>query len=126
MSQKYGLQEGYEQVLGLFRQVGARLGEANVLLSLGDLERGREQYSLAWHYYQSAGQLYQQIGDGYSLARVLYRMGDWWVAQAQPEKAVPLYEQAITIWSQIGLESLVEQILRPKLQQALLDTDEQD
>ncbi|MCL4870395.1 MAG: tetratricopeptide repeat protein [Anaerolineae bacterium] len=126
MSQKYGLQEGYEQVLGLFRQVGARLGEANVLLSLGDLERGRKQYPLVWHYYQSAGQLYQQIGDGYSLARVLYRMGDWWVAQAQPEKAVPLYEQAITIWSQIGLKSLVEQILRPKLQQALLDTDEQD
>ena len=52
----------YEQAIGLYRDVGFRLGEANTLQGLGGLkEDGAEALVL----YQEAHQLYQLIGDQY-------------------------------------------------------------
>jgi tetratricopeptide (TPR) repeat protein len=52
----------YEQALQLFRAVGDRLGEANVLLSVGKmaLSIGDEEHGV--EYLEQATQLYEAIG----------------------------------------------------------------
>jgi hypothetical protein len=59
--------------------------------------------------------LYQAISDNYSQARVYYRMGDWQRDQGNLEEARRLYSLARDIWLDIGLDTLVEQILTPRL-----------
>ncbi|MCB0115872.1 MAG: tetratricopeptide repeat protein, partial [Caldilineaceae bacterium] len=101
--------------LQLFQAVGARLGEANVLLTLGDLLRRGEKYEAAWQHYERVLHLYSTIGDRYSIARVLYRMGDWKVEADLDDEAIPLYNQSITLWRGIGLADLASQIIEPRL-----------
>jgi tetratricopeptide (TPR) repeat protein len=110
--------ERYEEALPIYRAIGDRLGEANALLSLGDLTRKEDRYSQAWDFYEQVLSFYRTIGDHYSLARVLYRMGDWYVEQGKPQDAISLYQQAVDLWRSIDLSDLVEQILLPKLAQA--------
>ncbi len=107
--------EKYEAALGLFRAVGDRLGEANVLLQMGDQARAARDYDRSRNYYDTTLQLYTMIGDRYSLARVLYRLGDWFAEQEQKEAARPYYQRAIALWQAIGLDDLVESILLPRL-----------
>jgi tetratricopeptide (TPR) repeat protein len=71
----------YEQALSFYREIGDRLGEANVLQELGKLEDDLKQ---SLEYIQQAQNLYQQVGDVYSqsrnliyfLAKVQLEMGD--------------------------------------------------
>ena len=103
----------------MFRAVGARLGEANVLLAQGDILRGQREFAPAWENYSRVRALYTAIGDRYSLARVLYRMGDWHAEQDQRQPAAELYRQAIDLWRSIGVDELVESILLPRLNAVL-------
>ncbi|MCK6628370.1 MAG: tetratricopeptide repeat protein [Anaerolineae bacterium] len=105
----------YAQALDLFRAVGSRLGEANTLLTLADMAREQQEWDQAWQHYEQALAMYRTIRDNYSQARALYRMGDWHAAQQQKAAAADCYKAAAAIWSAIGLESLVEQILTPRL-----------
>jgi tetratricopeptide (TPR) repeat protein len=98
--------------------VGARLGEANVLLSLGDLLRAQGQMPEARAHYDAALQRYEFMGDRYSQARVHYRLGDWYAVQEQWADAITRYETAIGLWQDIGLRDLVTQILTPRLAEA--------
>ncbi len=110
--------QSYRQALDLFRQVGDRLGEANVLLATGDLSRRSQDYAQAWQCYMQAQNHYTTIGDVYSQARALYRMGDVLVDQQRNSEAIPLYEEAMTRWRSIGMTDLVNSILLPRLQAA--------
>ncbi|RLT37807.1 MAG: hypothetical protein DWI57_13170, partial [Chloroflexi bacterium] len=96
----------------------ARLGEANVLLAMGDILRAEKEYSEAWQRYEAVFHLYNAIGDRYSIARVLYRMGDWQVAQENFADSIRLFESAIGLWEAIGLPDLAAQIIQPKLDAA--------
>ncbi len=64
--------DSYEAALGLFRQVGSRLGEANCYQAQGDIALEQDNYQEALTLYNRAYQLFQQIQDGYSQARLLY------------------------------------------------------
>jgi tetratricopeptide (TPR) repeat protein len=107
--------QSYAQALDLFRAVGDRLGEANTILAISDLARLQGDFPQADEGYRVALELYQAISDNYSQARVYYRMGDWQRDQGNLEEARRLYSLARDIWLDIGLDTLVEQILTPRL-----------
>ncbi len=109
----------YGEALTLFRQVGSRLGEANVLLSLGDTAVQSDKSSEAWRYFEQAQEKYAEIGDRYSQARVLYRQGDWQMGWGTAAAAVECYDKAVTLWRSIGADLYVEQILLPRRQCAI-------
>ena len=53
--------EAYGEARTLFKAVGDRLGEANVLLGLGDLEAESYPELAKRHYYQAA-HIYEAVG----------------------------------------------------------------
>ena len=53
----------YEQALGLFREVGDRLGEANVLQAMGDVQNFRDERDKALGSYEQALGLFREVGD---------------------------------------------------------------
>jgi tetratricopeptide (TPR) repeat protein len=108
-----------QQALAQFRALESRSGEANTLLALGDAARQLAKWSEAWDYYEQARQLYEATKDRYSLARVLYRQGDWLAAQDKPAEAIERYDRAVALWRSGHMDSLVEQILLPRRQQAV-------
>jgi tetratricopeptide (TPR) repeat protein len=108
-----------QQALALFRALESRPGEAKTLLALGDAARQVAKWAEAWDYYEQAQQLYETIADRYSLARVFYRQGDWFAAQKKPAEAIERYDRAVALWRAVHMDSLVEQILLPRRQQAL-------
>ncbi len=106
----------YTEALQLFRAVGSKLGEANVYLSLGGLKRSAGDLPGAKQEYVNALETYQIIGDQYSQARALYRLGDCAMEEDEYAAAMKYYEKASRIWVGIGLEDLVENILKPRIE----------
>lgn len=51
-----------DQALLIYEQEGGRLGQANVLLGLGDLEGGLGNFEDARQHYYQAAKLYEQVG----------------------------------------------------------------
>ena len=105
----------YEAALGLFRAVGARLGEANASLAIGDYYRRSRSFSQALEYYHNARSICAEIHDQYSLGRVLYRLGDWHSDQAHVSDAATAYRDAIDCWNAIGCNELATQIIAPRM-----------
>ncbi|GAB4454049.1 MAG: hypothetical protein OHK0041_18250 [Anaerolineales bacterium] len=110
--------ESYNAALSLFRQVGDKLGEANTYLSLGGLKRAKKDFSGAREDFQNALEMYKKIGDNYSQARALYRLGDIFSDEGRYGEAIEQYEQAALLWNAIGVIDLVENILRPRIEEA--------
>lgn len=63
----------YETALSFYRDIGDRLGEANILQEFGKLQENPQQ---ALEYLQQAQKLYIQIGDIYSQSRNLLFIAD--------------------------------------------------
>ncbi|RMH78397.1 MAG: tetratricopeptide repeat protein, partial [Calditrichaeota bacterium] len=61
----------YEAALGLYQQVGDRLGEANTRRAIGDVQRFKDEYDQALSSYEAALGLYQQVGDRLGEANTL-------------------------------------------------------
>ncbi len=102
--------ENYEQALGLYREIGDRLGEANVLQEYGKLQ---EDFSKALEYYQSAQELYVQIGDKYSQSRnLLYFIANAQRELEQQEQAINSLNRAAVVAEEIGYEPFRESALK--------------
>ncbi|MBN1991391.1 MAG: hypothetical protein JW953_01715 [Anaerolineae bacterium] len=87
----------YAAALALFRQVGAKLGEANVLLAMVPY------LDESVRVFGEEISLYEAIGDRYSLARGLYYQGGWLLNQGRPDEARPVLERSRDIFISIGL-----------------------
>ncbi len=87
----------YEQALGLFRQVGDRLGEANCYLAQGRVARQQEDYQAALTLQTRAYQLYTEIEDQYSQARLLYYRSFVFESMRQQQRAIEDIETSLTI-----------------------------
>ncbi|BCX02892.1 MAG: hypothetical protein KatS3mg053_0830 [Candidatus Roseilinea sp.] len=85
----------YAQALDLFRAVGDRLGEANVLTAIGDVQQFRDERDAALASYAQALDLFRAVGAKLGEANVYLAIGQM---QGEPE----LFEQAIAIYRQIG------------------------
>ena len=108
----------YDQALDIYRQVGARLGEANTLKALGRLQADVQQ-GIA--YLQSAQTLYEQINDIYSQGVNLYYLGIMYAQLQQKKPALLALQTAASLGEQINFAPLVN-----AARQAIQDLDLND
>ena len=87
----------YEQALGLFRQVGDRLGEANCYLAQGRVARQQEDHQAALTLQTRAYQLYTEIEDQYSQARLLYYRSFVFESMQERQRAMEDIEISLAI-----------------------------
>jgi tetratricopeptide (TPR) repeat protein len=92
----------YQEALPLYRHMGDRLGEANVLKARGDVAGMQARYEDAERLYQEALPLYRHMGDRLGEANVLQARGDVARLQARYEDAERLYGEALPLHRQIG------------------------
>ncbi|MDL1897771.1 tetratricopeptide repeat protein, partial [Anaerolineae bacterium CFX7] len=93
----------YEQALGLFRDVGDRLGEANTLAAQGQLFL-IDNPERADAMLEQAIADFQQIGDSYSIAAQIGNYGLALLRLQQAERAQPYLTRAAELFDQIGLD----------------------
>jgi tetratricopeptide (TPR) repeat protein len=92
----------YDQALALFQAVGDRLGEANTLQAIGDVQRFRDDYDAALASYDQALALFQAVGDRLGEANTLLATADVARGQEKWAESRELYEQAIQLYQAIG------------------------
>ncbi len=85
----------------LYRAVGDRLGEANVLQAMGDIQQFRDERDAALQNYAAALELYRAVGDRLGEANVLASQGKFYL-ETDPKRADRLLDQAIELYNQIG------------------------
>jgi len=94
--------DSYRQALALFRAVGDRLGEANVLQSLGDVQRFRAEMDAALDSYRQALALFRAVGSRLGEANVLLPLGSLEYEAENIDKATALLSQALELYRLIG------------------------
>jgi tetratricopeptide (TPR) repeat protein len=92
----------YQQALGLYKAVGARLGEANTLKAIGDVQRFRDEYDAALASYQQALGLYKAVGDRLGEANTLQAIGDVQRFRDEYDAALASYQQALGLYKAVG------------------------
>jgi tetratricopeptide (TPR) repeat protein len=92
----------YQQALTLFRQVGDRLGEANVQKAIGDVQQFRDDRIAALASYEVALTLFRQVGDRLGEANVQKAIGDVQQFRDDRDAALASYEVALTLFRQVG------------------------
>ncbi|MEM1293035.1 MAG: tetratricopeptide repeat protein, partial [Cyanobacteria bacterium P01_H01_bin.162] len=89
----------YEQALALYQATGARLGEANTLRALGDVEQFLKRSQEALKHYEQALALYQATGDRLGEANVLQEFGKM---AKDSRKSLAFLQQAQSLYEAIG------------------------
>ncbi len=100
--------EAYGEAKTLYKAVGDRPGEANVLRGLGDLERTLGRNDQAREAYGEAKTLYKAVGDRLGEANVLYGLG---LLAVQLELARQHLYQAAHLYEAIGMPEWQQQML---------------
>ncbi|MEM6450663.1 MAG: tetratricopeptide repeat protein [Cyanobacteria bacterium P01_D01_bin.105] len=94
--------ENYDQALGLYRQVGSRLGEANTLQAMGEVLQFLKRSSEAIENYDQALGLYRQVGSRLGEANTLRAMGEVLQFLNRRDEAIESYDQALGLYRQVG------------------------
>jgi len=89
----------YDEALGIYRNVGDRLGEANTLKAIGDVLQFLDQRSEALQRYDEALGIYRNVGARLGEANTLLGLGS---LQDDPEQAMVYFLNAQGIFEQIG------------------------
>ncbi|MGE5658636.1 MAG: hypothetical protein ACM37W_18715, partial [Actinomycetota bacterium] len=100
--------EHYQQALGIFRQVGASLGEANTLQAIGTLQ---EDPQVGLDYLHQAQKIYELIGDQYSQSRNLLFISDFQLQLQNIDAAIASLQQSAALAAEIGYEPLQQYAL---------------
>jgi tetratricopeptide (TPR) repeat protein len=79
-----------------------RLGEANTLRAIGDVQQFLAQRTAALENYQQVIEIYRQVGDRLGEANTLQAIGDVQQFLKQSTAALENYQQAIEIYRQVG------------------------
>jgi CHAT domain-containing protein len=85
----------YEQGLEIYREIKARLGEANCLQSLGDVHLLLAQYEKASEWYEQALSLQKQILDHHGMLWSYFRLGLTFEALKKYKQAEQNYNNSI-------------------------------
>jgi tetratricopeptide (TPR) repeat protein len=93
--------ERYDQALGIYRDVGDRLGEANTLKAIGDVLQFLKQSREALERYDQALGIYRDVGARLGEANVLCELGRL-QAETDAEQAMAQFLAAQTIYETIG------------------------
>ncbi|HRQ38687.1 MAG TPA: tetratricopeptide repeat protein, partial [Chloroflexota bacterium] len=92
----------YEAALPIYREIGARLGEANCIKRLGDVHVRLSELPQARARYEAALPIYREIGDRLGEANTYTGLGDLALAEEQYPAAKEWYEKAWAIYEAIG------------------------
>ena len=91
-----------QHLLSLYRSTGDRLGEANTLRAIGDVQQFLDRRSEALEHYQEAIGIYRQVGDRLGEANTLRAIGDVQQFLKRSSEALEHYQEAIGIYRQVG------------------------
>ena len=91
----------YNDALKLFRAVGDRLGEANVLKAISDVQQFRKENDAALKSYEQAQTLYRAVGAKLGEANVLASQGRLYLLD-EPQHAEEMLDRAIALYRAIG------------------------
>jgi tetratricopeptide (TPR) repeat protein len=91
--------ERYEAALGFYRDIGARLGEANTLKAIGDVLQFLKRSTEALERYEAALGFYRDIGARLGEANTLQAYGQ---LQEDNTQALAYFQLAQELYSQIG------------------------
>jgi tetratricopeptide (TPR) repeat protein len=94
--------ESYRQALDLFRAVGDRLGEANTLKAIGDVQRFKDENEAALESYRQALDLFRAVGSRLGEANTLQAIGDVQQFKKENEAALESYRQALDLFRAVG------------------------
>ncbi len=94
--------ERYEQALAFYRDIGARLGEANTLIAIGDVLQFLDRRSEALERYEQALAFYRDIGYRLGEANTLKAIGNVLQFLKRSSEALERYEQALAFYREIG------------------------
>ncbi|MCO5213628.1 MAG: tetratricopeptide repeat protein [Caldilinea sp.] len=94
--------DDYAEALGLFRAVGDRLGEANVLKAQGDVLYFLKRTDEALEKYAEALGLFRAVGARLGEANVLQAQGDVHRWKREYDSARAMYESALNLYLQVG------------------------
>ncbi|MCB9116336.1 MAG: tetratricopeptide repeat protein [Caldilineaceae bacterium] len=94
--------DDYAEALGLFRAVGDRLGEANVLKAQGDVLYFLKRTDEALEKYAEALGLFRAVGDRLGEANVLKAQGDVLYFLKRTDEALEKYAEALGLFRAVG------------------------
>jgi tetratricopeptide (TPR) repeat protein len=97
--------ERYETAIAIYREVGARLGEANTLQAIGDVLQFLDQRTAALERYETAIAIYREVGARLGEANTLQAIGD---LQSDPSLAMEQFLQPALVIYQ-GIEDVYSQ-----------------
>ncbi len=89
----------YDAALPLYQREQDRLGEANLLQSLGDLERRLGNIDEARKHYDAALPLYQREQARLGEANIYMSLGDMFIEQVKWAEARTYYERALPLYT---------------------------
>lgn len=94
--------EKFHEALAIFKDVGDRQAEANLLNTLGYVHSrlGEQNKSLA--SYQQAAELYHVLGDERSEAAILYSIGSTYLHLGEYRQALDAYHRSLLLAQQRG------------------------
>ena len=97
--------ERYEAALAFYREIGSRLGEANVLLELAKSQANPRK---GLESLQIAQEIYKQIGDQYSQSRnLLFFISELQIKCGEIDAAILSLQQAEVIATEIDYEPFI-------------------
>ncbi len=97
-----GARRLFDEARPMFRQVGAILGEANCIKSLGNIALARSDHEGARRLYDEARPMFRQVGDILGEANCIQRLGDIALRRSDHEGARRLYNEAREMYESIG------------------------
>ncbi len=114
------------QALPIHRQIGDRLGEANVIKALGDVALQQDRYDDAAQHYEQALPIHRQIGDRLGEANTLGSRARLSIATGEREDAGAEMAEAIRIYAAIGLTVWAERFRAEAATWEIIDEDASD
>jgi tetratricopeptide (TPR) repeat protein len=91
---EYPLARGrYEAALPIYRDIGARVGEANTFTSLGELELAEQHIAEARSWYERALLIYREIGDRHWRSYIAPRLAATLLAASETTQALEILEE---------------------------------
>ena len=94
--------DSYQKALKLFREVGDRLGEANTLKAIGDVQRFKDNYKEALDSYQKALKLFREVGDRLGEANTLQAIGFMLLDSGDSKTGLNILNVALSLYISIG------------------------
>ena len=97
--------ENYARAIEIYRQVGARIGEANTLQAIGLVMSQQGNHRQAIPMVEQSLNIYREIGDRYNQANVLKNLAVLYNQTGRLKECFALSQESTEIFTELGLLS---------------------